>query len=95
MTAPESTQELSPHASNDESAVPDEAAPARGARRLRWLVWLVAGVVLVGVAGVAWWVGSSAQSPDQAAARAVGAGGVVGDGTGEVRGVVGNGDPAW
>lgn len=70
MTVPESTQELSPHASDDESAVPDEAAPARGARRLRWLVWLVAGVVLVGVAGVAWWVGSSAQSPDQAAARA-------------------------
>ncbi|MGK2887736.1 MAG: hypothetical protein ACSLE8_23675, partial [Rhodococcus sp. (in: high G+C Gram-positive bacteria)] len=39
MTAPESTQDLSPHASDHESAIPDEAAPARGARRLRrrWL----------------------------------------------------------
>lgn len=63
-----------PDGSGDDGADTSGPHPASiaGGRRLgrRGWLWLVAAVVLVGVAGVAWWVGSSAQSPDQAAARA-------------------------
>lgn len=51
------------------AAQPASLADRRPLGRRGWL-WLVAAVVLVGIAGVAWWVGSSTQSPDQAAARA-------------------------
>lgn len=45
-------------------------APLRRDRRRQRLAWILAAVVLMGTAGVAWWVGSNTQSPDQAAARA-------------------------
>lgn len=49
----------------------DDADPTvRPIGRRRNVAWVAALVALVGVAGGAWWIGSSTQSPDQAAARA-------------------------
>lgn len=45
------------------------ATPTPGRRR-RKLGWLAAILILAVVAAGAWWLGSSSQSPDQAAARA-------------------------
>lgn len=65
---PESSQEV--HNSPPDPMESSPASTGNAGRRWRRAGWLVAFVVLVAVAGAAWWVGASSQSPDQAAARA-------------------------
>lgn len=50
------------------AAVDSPSARRRSARQR--FGWVVALLLLIGVAGGAWWVGASTQSPDQAAAKA-------------------------
>lgn len=65
---PQSSQEV--HDSQPDPMESSTASTGHAGRRWRRAGWLAAFVVLVAVAGAAWWVGASSQSPDQAAARA-------------------------
>ena len=63
-TAPDDADDVETETTTEASSTPGWR------RRWRGLGWVAGLLVLIAVAAGAWWVGSSSQSPDQAAARA-------------------------